>query len=301
MDETSAAPADPIIKNFDDLVQVLHDRHGGLSQSHRDISEFVRSHPDRCAFMTITELSTELGVNESTISRFVRRVGLTGYTELTNLCGDHLVHQSQFLTRLERLEKLSDVGQGDMLERAVHGDLDNLTKTYARIDPERWTAAVTALAESRRVYVIGLRKCFAIAHHLAYALGLVRDDVRLLALNDGSLPEQVRSIGPDDTCVAISIRRYTKEVVQTLAFAHGRSATTIALTDDAMSPLIPYADLTFYAEAEGASVLRSLTAFMSLAQTLTTATVRHLGTKSRSGLMLQEDLLKEFETYHSPE
>ena len=288
----------PIVTSFDDLIQALHAEMDKLSHSHREVARYVLAEPDRCAFMTISELSDATDVNESTISRFVRRIGLPGYPALTDLCRSNLMAQSQFISRLEELEKKEKSGD-DLLQLALRHDHDNLTTTFAKIDRERWNDAVRALARGRRIYVIGLRKCYSVAHYLSYALGLVREDVKLLNLDVGTLPEQVRGIGPDDVCVGISIHRYTKEVVHVLRFAEHRGATTIALTDDPGSPLNRHADLTFYADSDGASILRSLTAFMSLVQALVAGTVGQLGTDTRSDLLRQEDLLKEFQTYFS--
>jgi DNA-binding MurR/RpiR family transcriptional regulator len=282
--------------SFNELVQLLHSVLDDLSPGQRAIARFLLTNPDRSAFMTITELAGEAGVNESTVTRFATRIGLKGYPALSDLLQENLVSQSHFLNRFQAFEQLQQRGD-DLVERSLMFDQMNLTRTFANLDRIQWDKAVSALTTGRQVYVMGLRKCYSVAHFLAYALHLIREGVSQVSLDSGNLPEQVRGLGPGDTCVGISIRRYTREVVQVLSFAQQRGATTIALTDDPASPLNRYADFTFHVEADGASILRSLTAFMSVSQALVGDVARQLGTSTRSSLLVEEDLLREFETY----
>jgi hypothetical protein len=56
-----------------------------------------------------------------------------------------------------------------------------------------------------------------------------------------------------------------------LAVARAMGATTIALTDNPSSPLVEHADHVFYVEVAGVTILRSMTAVVSLVQALASA------------------------------
>jgi DNA-binding MurR/RpiR family transcriptional regulator len=73
--------------------------------------------------------------------------------------------------------------------------------------------------------------------------------------------------------------------------------TTIALTDNAASPLSNLAQHTLLVDCEGVTILRSLTAFVSLVQALSTAVALHLGTQSRSELITDEQMLADLHVY----
>lgn len=72
---------------------------------------------------------------------------------------------------------------------------------------------------------------------------------------------------------------------------------TVALTDNPSSPLAAAADHTFYVETAGVAVLRSLTAFTSLAQALANAVAAAGGSSTRAALGVEEALLDELEVY----
>jgi DNA-binding MurR/RpiR family transcriptional regulator len=283
-----------------------------MSAGHARIARQVLSDPEACAFMTITDLASTAGVNESTVVRFATKLGLTGYPALTGLCREHLMQQAQLVGRFERLQELAS-GDGDVessparrddrlsapLGAASSTDQRNIVRTFARVDHKQWRRTVQVVARGRTVYVIGLRKCYAVAHLLSYLLGLIRDDVRHVASDAGTLADSIRGVERGDAFIAISIHRYTRDTVRALRLAHRRGAFTIALTDNAASPLVQYADVSFYVDTTSSSVLRSVAAFVSLVQAFAAAVAVERGTKARSALLVEEDILSEFEVYEA--
>lgn len=308
---SDASPPHVAPQDFDELVRILHTRLSAMSAGHARIAQQVLSDPEGCAFMTITELAAAVGVNESTVVRFASKLGLSGYPALTSLCRERLKQQAQLIGRFERLQQLaSEDGGGDPeapsgrrdrlsapLESLAASDQRNIVRTFARVNRKDWQRAVRRCAHSRTVYVIGLRKCYAVAHLLSYLLGLIRDDVRHVASEAGTLADTLRRVGRGDVFIAISIHRYTRDTVRALKFAHGRGAFTVAFTDNAASPLAQHADVAFYVDTSSFSVLRSISAFVSLVQAFAAAVAVESGTQARSALLIEEAVLSEFGVY----
>jgi DNA-binding MurR/RpiR family transcriptional regulator len=293
-----AAPAPAAPRTFDALAAALQRDFDRLTPGQRKLARRVLADPEGCAFMTITELAQAVGVIESSVVRFATSLGLDGYPALARLCRERLREQAQLLRRFDTLEQLG-TGGGDLIERAVSFDQANILRTFARVDPAPWDRAVQALSDARRVYVLGLRKSYAAAYLLGYLLQLVRDEVDDLSLGHGTLPDRLRRLGPEDAFVAVSIYRYSRDAVRALRFARRRGATTIALTDNGASPLARHAEVVFQVDTAGVSILRSVTAFVSLVQALAGGVAGRLGATTRSALLLEEEVLREFETYET--
>ena len=147
------------------------------------------------------------------------------------------------------------------------------------------------------MHVIGLRKCHAVAFLLSYLLGLVRPDVTRLDPWAGTLVDELRRVRPGDCFVGIAIHRYSRDTVRAFRWAQQTGATTIAMTDNPSSPLARDATHVFYVDTAGVAVLRSVTAFVSLAQALANAVATARGTQTRDALTLDEELLDEFDVY----
>ncbi|MGH3584905.1 MAG: MurR/RpiR family transcriptional regulator [Pseudonocardia sp.] len=296
MSSSTASPT-----TFAALVELLHDRLGSLTPAHRKLAERVLADPEGVAFMTAAELAATVGVTEPTVVRFASALGLDGYPGLVRLCRERLREQAQMLRRYDNLEQLTAEG-GDLLGHTVALDHANITRTFARIDPATWDAAVAALASAPRVHVMGLRKCHAPAYLLTYLLGMLREDVELVTGAAGSLTDELRRVREGDCFVAISIHRYVMDTVRAAEWARSRGARCIALTDNAASPLSRAAEQAFLLEASGASVLRSMTAFISLVQALAAGVAQARGHEARNSLLQEEELLGDFGVYWaSPE
>jgi DNA-binding MurR/RpiR family transcriptional regulator len=120
------------------------------------------------------------------------------------------------------------------------------------------------LTDARQVHVLGLRKCASVAYLLAYLLRRVRPGVRHPTPAAGMLADDLRDLAEGDVFVALAIHRYTADTVRAIAEAKRRGLRTIALTDNAASPLVLHADVTCFVETGGVTLLRSLSAFVSL-------------------------------------
>jgi DNA-binding MurR/RpiR family transcriptional regulator len=298
--EQAASPA-----TFDELVSQLQRRLPDLTPSQRLLAERVMADPETVAFMTITELASAVGVNESTVVRFATGLGLDGYPGLTRLCRERLRREAQLLRRFSSLQALATESRDpldlpadfDPLDVAAACDQANIARSLARVDRPTWSRTVSALAGAPRVHVMGLRKCHAVAFLLGYLLRLVRDEVATLDQAGGTLAEDLRRVQPGDCFVAISIHRYSRDTVRAFEWARGRGATTVALTDNPSSPLAQAADHAFYVDTTGVAVLRSVTAFTALVQALANAVAVERGTRTRDALVVEEELLDALDVY----
>jgi DNA-binding MurR/RpiR family transcriptional regulator len=285
---------------FEALERLLRARYERFTPTQRRIAERLLSDPEGCAFLTVTELAEATGVNDSTVVRFATSLGLSGYPALVRLCRERLRAQAQLLERFGAVEYFAGA-DGDVRARAAAYDQTNIARTFARVSPGTWAQTVTTLATAPRVHVLGLRKCHTVAYLLSYLLGLVRDEVRLLTLGAGTLTDELRQVRAGDAFVAVSIHRYARATVQALRYARQRGAVTVALTDNPASPLAAHAEHCFYVDTAGVSVLRSVTAFISLTQALAAGVAAELGAETRSALRVEEQLLHNFDTYEAEE
>ncbi len=287
-----AGPSD-----FKELEELLRARFEQLTPQQRRVAQRILSDPEGCAFQTVSQLAESAGVNESTVVRFATALELGGYPDLARLCQQRLRDKAQMVERFNALDYIESVEGGGMLARVAAYDQANIARTLANVDDDVWKRTISTLSRSRRVLVVGHRKSFAPATLLAYLLGLVRDEVHQLGAGHGSLPDTLRRVGPGDVVVALSIHRYVRETLLAFDIAKRQGATTVALTDNPSSPLVDHADHVFYVEVAGVAILRSMTAVVSLVQALASAVATELGTDTRASLLLEEELLEEFDVY----
>jgi DNA-binding MurR/RpiR family transcriptional regulator len=283
-------------RNYPQLRAELQARMPTLAAGQRRIARVLLADPEATAFRSIGETAKVAQVHESSLVRFAAALGLPGYPALVKLCRQQLAEQAQLVRRFEQAAELTETEE--LLGAVIEHDQQNIARTFARIDQATWSAAVDLLTDAAHVHVIGLRKCYTVAYLLSYLLHMVRPGVRQVTPSAGMVVDDLRDLSDEDVFVAIAIHRYTADTVRVLAEAKRRGLRTIALTDNPASPLVQFADVTCYVETGGVTVLRSLSAFVSLVQALATGVALRFGTRSRSELLLDEQLLDAFDVYY---
>ena len=173
----------------------------------------------------------------------------------------------------------------------------NIEQTFADTSPEQLSQLADELESARRVFIVGLRKCFPIAFYLQYACRMFHDDVVLLSGWAGTLVDELRDLGRDDVLIAISFDPYTRETVHAARYAASTGARLVAITDSQLSPLAESAAHAFVVTNSSTSFFRSLVAAMALAEAIVAFLLARGGDKAITTLADMEDHLDLFETY----
>lgn len=282
-------------KSYEDVRAHLQEALPTLAPAQALMAKIVLDQPHKVAFESATSLAQHLGVHPSTVVRFAAVIGLPNHRALVALCRHHLTHEPRAVTRLGQNAELAE--SDNLLDVTAELEVENLRQTLARIDPEAWSQACAWLAGSDQVHVLGLRKCQPVAQLFAYLLRMIRPGVRHLQPTTGMLADDLRDVGPSDTFVAISIRRYTSATTEAMAVAKERGAHTLAITDASSSPLARHAGIALLFDSGGVTLFRSVAAAIVLCQALATEVAHLDGKRSRKELLNDEDLLNLFHTY----
>ena len=108
--------------------------------------------------------------------------------------------------------------------------------------------AVNFLVNAERIYIVARRSAASLAIFFKYYLELMFNNVILLE-NIEQIPKHINRDTGEDVIIGISFDRYSKSTVDIFTHLKNRGAKTIAITDNMLSPLVPYADITLKASA----------------------------------------------------
>ena len=155
-----------------------------------------------------------------------------------------------------------------------------------------------AILSARKVYIVGIRSASAIAEFLGFYLNMALDNVVVVHINSFSeVFEQIFRIGEGDILLGISFPRYSKRTVKTMRYAKAQGATTVAITDSALSPLAELADHTLQAKSDMISFVDSLVAPLSLVNALITAVSRQRDEELTGTFDKLEQIWDEYEVF----
>jgi len=239
--------------------------------------------PHEAAVQTVSELAAVNGVNASTLTRLVQRLGYKGFGALQAVFRSHISERRQYYSHQAELLMQSDDGGGGgarLMQRLVKEEIANVMTTVQELDEERLNGAAIALAKARNVGVLGLRGCFSVAHFLAYFLGLIRRNVSILGRAGHTVAEDLVHLEADDVLVAISYAPYTRQTVDICRFAREHGVRIIAITDSHSSPLAADATYAFSAARRGPYFFNATTSSLILVETLLALAAQELGSEA---------------------
>ena len=276
-----------------DILALIQENMHTFSKGQKRIASFILESYDKAAFMTASKLGKKVNVSESTVVRFAAELGYDGYPDMQRSLQKMIRNR---LTSVQRIEVTNDrLGDQDLLSMVLQSDIEKIRLTLEELDRDSFEKAVDAIVSARKLYIIGVRSCAAMATFMSFYFNLIFDNVvKVSATTASEVFESLLRVGEGDVVIGVSFPRYSSRTVQAMNFARSRGATTIAITDSEVSPLSPISTYTLKARSDMASFVDSLVAPLSLINALRVAVSRK---KNDDLANTFEDLEKIWEEY----
>ena len=237
-----------------------------MSKSNLRIAKYILENPNTVPFLTGDKLAKITGVSPATVVRFATFLGCSGYPELQQYMQSSAQRQ---LTTTERLKISKEVykDQDQSVYDIFLDDISNIRSTLDKLDIEVFKSAVDSLIKAKRVYIVANRSATALGVFLQYYLQFLLEQVELIHSIE-NVSERIYDLNEDDVVIGISFARYTESTIKVLSYAKEKQATTIAITDNLLSPLIPDADIPLTASSQMPTFIDSFVAPLSLINAL---------------------------------
>jgi len=267
-----------------------------MSKAQKKIASYIIDNPETAAFLTASKLAKNVGVGEATVIRFAVFLGYQGYPDFQWHLQEALKRK---WTSAERFEKTTlSSGQADSVwEEVLADDIRNIQTTLENMDHDDFQAAVDAIIQAKRIYIVAYRSAQSIGQFLEFYLDLVLQNTELIRQADG-VSEHLLDIGKDDLVIGLGFSRYTKRTIDVLNYVRERGAKTLVITDHIMSPLAPLGDIQLVASVDINSFIDSFVAPLSIINALITAVTRSEQEKVKKRLEQLEGLWETFNVFH---
>ncbi|WP_250472661.1 MurR/RpiR family transcriptional regulator [Caballeronia sp. GAFFF1] len=267
-DETSTD-----VLSVDDLMQRITDAYDSLPRQLKSVASYIEQHRQSVMMDRTSDIAAACGVHPSAVVRFAQRFGFSGFSDLQAVFRHAYAGGSTAQSYQQRIRKLIDekagVASGVSVAREfIAASRAGLDELEAGLDDTQFEAAVEMLEKAENIYVIGVRRSFAVASYIVYALGHTKKRVHLISGVGGMFREQIRSVKKGDVLIAISFAPYGKETQYCVRAAQHHGAATLVITDSQLSPLARHASASLLVKEGSAFAFRSLTSTICLCQAL---------------------------------
>ncbi len=261
-----------------------------LTPAERRLLEFIESHREEFLFMTIGQLSADLGVSEATISRFARHLGCQDFKQLKNqvLAQNHLEGPAGKLARTVLADGEFDPHRYLMQQQTC------LQKTMDALDPAAFEEAVEALLSARRVFIQAKSASASMGQLLFFRLRRLGLPVELLPGSGTELLEGLVQAGQGDLVVFFGFSKVSAEGRMILRRQREAGYRTLCFTGRLHPPAEERADLNLYVYRGTEKEYHSMTAAAALVDTLVVAASQRLGADGAARLKELHRMKQEF-------
>ncbi len=218
-----------------------------LTKKEKLIAEFILDNFAESCFITSTDIAKRLHVSDSSVIRFTRTLGYSGfmdfqksirktYTERINSVSDNITVPS------ERLKlSISKLGQSDIVESYFSNVLQNLKYSINHNDTLAFERAAGLIAGSKRKFIVTSRANTCIGDMMLLLLKHLLTDVYETSHPALNVIDHICDITENDCIIAVSFPRYSEMDLLAAQMAYDAGAKIILITDKASSPLAQYA------------------------------------------------------------
>jgi DNA-binding MurR/RpiR family transcriptional regulator len=277
-----------------------------LSKCLKQIATYALDNPSEMALETIASVAPRAGVQPSSLIRFAKVFGFSGYSEMQRVFRLRLTDAMPDYQ--ERLRSLTSAGAkpgengtsnghgangangangghgatagasvGGLLGQFVQADIVGLQclLQQERIG-ELLESAIDLIGSAETVYLVAHLRSFPVTCYLSYALSKLKVRNVLVDGVGGMFFQQIGHATPADVVIAVSSKSYAPDVVQAVRECAQRGVRVIAITDSPLSPLAEHATVCMNIQQASVQMFRSLAVPMTLAITLIVALGRKL-------------------------
>lgn len=286
--------------NVDTIAHLLQQAWPNLSPQLQQAARYILAHPEEVALSSMRRVAAQADVQPSTMVRLSRAIGFGGFDEMRKPYCDWLRGgEGAYEARAKALRTRDGGRIAGVIGEMVVSDTQALAESCCGADKrsERLEAAAKQLWNARRIYVLGLRSCFSLAHYFHYTCSMVHDDCRLVDGAGATYRDGLQGMTDQDALLVFSFRPYAQDTVDLTAEARALGAAVVAVTDPGASPVGAGDEISLPVDTSSANFFQSLTAAQAVAQHLLAALVLVSGDQGLAAIKASEARLKASAAY----
>ncbi len=269
-----------------------------LSRAERQVADWVLAHPRQATESTVAQVARECATSEPSVIRFCRRMGLSGFRELTIRLTEALSRPDSFVHH----DVSDDDATSDATAKVIDSTIQSLIDLRTQLSTMPFDEVVGAMTSARQFVFAGLGASGHVASDASQKL--FRLGTPCSALTDTPSIRQLASIvGPGDVLVIISKTGRSPELCQSADVAVNNGATVVAVTER-NSGLARSAQFVFacnaYEDTNIYTPMSSRLVHLAILDALQVALALAIGEPAAANLRRSKDALQSSENYLLP-
>lgn len=273
------------------IIKLIYENYDSFTSSKKLIADFILNNSNYILYDTLSELAHKINTSTTSIIRFARDLGYSGYSEMQEALREFAALDDPFDAQ-KTLSKIQDKNISELFESSINKDIENLQHTIKSIPKDKLEEAINLIAKSRKVYITGYNDSFALAFYMALRLGQVRDNVDLLQSVGGMYPKDIVNSNEEDVLIAYFFPRYSLYTLNIIKWVSSNGGKVIIITSNNIEKIRDFGDVILPTHVYGGGVKESLIAPMSLSSYIASSVAVVNGDEAKEIIGKAENILR---------
>ena len=217
-----------------------------LSLKEQAIADYILENPSKVSHSSISDLSNELGIADSTFFQFTKKLGYNGFKAFKMAM---LMQENDFsaISIHENIQKSDN--ELTMAQKVFDSNMTTLTDTKNLLKEEDLKLAAAMINQSKRLFFFGVGGSEIVATDAYHKF--LRSPITVFHSSDYHIQLMEASLlTPDDCGIFISHTGKSRETIELAQVAKNNGAKIIVITSHAASPLAKLGDVVFISISE---------------------------------------------------
>lgn len=273
------------------IIKIIYDNYHNFTSQKKVIADYILNNFNYINYDTLQELAYKIDVSTTSIIRFAKDLGFSGYSELQESIRNYTILDDPF-SAAKTFSKIEDKDISELFENSINKDIENLKMTIRSIAKDDLEKATKAISKARKVYIIGYNDSFTLAYYMALRLGQVRENINLLQSVGGMYPKDIIECNDKDLLIAYFFPRYSLYTLNVINWVKRNKGKVLIITSSNIEKIKDFGDIILPTHVHGGGVKESLIAPISLSSYLASSVALVNGNKSKEFINMAENLLQ---------
>lgn len=231
------------------IVVVIHDHYHEFNETNKKIADYILQNLEKATFLSLADISKELGVSDATLVRFGKKLGFKGFLDLRQNLVEH-IRKLIYPTQKASFMKDND---HPLLYAVLKKDIESMHNTISNIDHNEFDKLIELISSANRTFCMGWGYSSFLAEFLSFGLNLLSFKTITVIRERRPMTQQLLFITQSDVLIVFDLLLYSTEVQEAVHYARSTSKDIkiVTITNDSTAKIVSYSNLKFFFDLAG--------------------------------------------------
>lgn len=237
---------------IDSLLKKICEIRPAFTETDIKIANYLKDNYKKVCFMNIEKISKTLSLNQEVVEHYFEAMGFEDYEKFRKLLRKTL---SSELKTVDRYEISMEINPtiNSTLHDCINKEIQNLNTLVKTLDEETFEILLKEIMNANEIIVVGTLASSAIVIYAELILNKIGKRTTKIISSSSCNFNILSKFDRNTLVIAFGFARYPKETINILRFFKEKNFNIISITDNKLSPLVPFSNHSLIVPSESLS------------------------------------------------